>query len=373
MRLAVVSALAAVVVAAAPASAAFTVVDIVQTIPFADVVLTDLATRGGALALTADITAGSERDGTLAWKASGADEWQTHSLYPVAQVLETEVTICQGFAVGVFARIVAGQRDIWSDARDLDSDEYTMRAWTDLGVVARRPDVGCVANTELVIAYFQEIDGGHSVRLKTGHAYGQHTSPQAFGLGQGTPSRDLSVAVTSDRVFVTWFQGDALKLRRFRISSGSAHTLTSLGTSTIATLPGGSTPELGAAGSRVVVAYRQNGDLKVRRSTDKGVTFGSAKTLRDVGAGVTVTPVTVAVQGTRVAIGAVERGGSAERGRGYRSTNGGSSYTQLSSSSAGRIAAIVFDGQYAEAQDESIAQPAPQRLLFRQHVPGIFT
>jgi hypothetical protein len=373
LRAAALATAGALMIGAAPATAGFKDPVVVQSVPFADVVATDLASRGISLALTADIRSGDVRDATLAWSTDSGDSWSTLGLWPASQVVETEVTICAGFAVAVYARLGSTQRDIISDARSLDSDDYTVRSWTDPGVHARRPDVSCVANDELAIAWFQETDEGHVVRLKTGQAYGSHVSPQSFGLGRGTPSRDLSVAVTSDRVYVAWFRGDELKLRRFRIGTGSGHPLTSLGTKTLATLKGGSTPEIGASGSRVVVAYRQHGDLKVRRSTDRGASFGSARTLRNVGTGVTVTPTTVAVRGQLVAVGAMEEGGSAARGRGYRSTNGGTSFSQVSSHSSGRIVATTLGSsapyRYAEAWDESITTPAPQRLRYRMDVP----
>ncbi|MFN8519479.1 MAG: hypothetical protein U0667_08880 [Chloroflexota bacterium] len=62
----------------------------------------------------------------------------------------------------------------------------------------------------------------------------------------------------------------------------SAHTLTSLGTTSLGTVSGGTTPKLGADGDRVVVAYTQGADLKVRRSANQGVSFGSARTLRNL-------------------------------------------------------------------------------------------
>lgn len=374
VRAAALTAACGVILAAAPATAAFTTPVIVQSIPFADVVATDIANRGTAVAITADIRSGSERDATLAWSSDGGQAWSTHGLWPASQVLETEVTICDGFAVAVFARLLGDHRDIISDARSLGSSDYTVRGWTGLDVYARRPDVGCVANDELVLAWFQETDDGHAVRVGTGHAVGTHLSPQSFGLGKGTPGRDLSIAVTSDRVYVAWFRGDELKLRRFRIGTGSGHPLTNLGTRTLATLKGGSTPEIGASGSRVVVAYRQNGDLKVRRSTNKGSSFGSARTLRNVGSGITVTPTTVALRGRLVVVGAVELGGASQRGRGYRSTDGGASFSQVSSHASGRVVAGVFGSGapswYAEAWDGSITKPAPQRLRYRMDVPS---
>ncbi len=104
-------------------------------------------------------------------------------------------------------------------------------------------------------------------------------------------------------------------------------------------------------------------DLKARRSTNSGASFGSAWTLRnepfpsEIGA----FPVTVAVKGSKVAIGAVELGGIETltgKGLGYRSTNGGTSYTRVSTHGSGRTAATIVEvgstHKCAEAWDQSI-------------------
>ena len=143
------------------------------------------------------------------------------------------------------------------------------------------------------------------------------------------------------------------------------------GTSTIATLKYGTTPKIGADGDRVILAYMDKADLKVRRSTDKGVSFGSAKTLvnepfpSEVGAA----PTTVAVKGSKVAIGVVEVNEMSGRGMGYLSTNGGSSYTKQSTHAGGTtVAGLVKVGgsyQYAEAWDQQFSQPNLEQVRHR--------
>ena len=96
------------------------------------------------------------------------------------------------------------------------------------------------------------------------------------------------------------------------------------------------------------------------------LSFGSAQTLRnepfpsEIGA----LPTTVAVHGSRVAIGALEIGGidgPVGKGLGYRSTNSGSSYSHVSTRSQGKLVAglLTVGGvyKYAEAWDQSISQP----------------
>ena len=92
--------------------------------------------------------------------------------------------------------------------------------WSASGVIARRPDVACVANTELAVAWFERLDsGGYKVVLETGTPSGADPPPNGSRWAAGSPSRGLSVAVTSDRVYVAWFQGSTLKVRRYRIGT----------------------------------------------------------------------------------------------------------------------------------------------------------
>jgi len=69
----------------------------------------------------------------------------------------------------------------------------------------------------------------------------------------------------------------------------------------------------------------------------------------------------------------VELGGIGDlvgRGLGYKSTNGGSTYSQISSHASGRVVAtLVRPGsvyRYAEIWDESISDPSAHRIRFRR-------
>lgn len=100
VRAAALAAACGVIVSVAPTTAAWTGPVIVQNVPFADVVARDIAIRGAAVAVTADIRAGAERDATLAWSTDGGQVWSTLGLWPASQVLETEVTICEAVELG---------------------------------------------------------------------------------------------------------------------------------------------------------------------------------------------------------------------------------------------------------------------------------
>ena len=124
--------------------------------------------------------------------------------------------------------------------------------------------------------------------------------------------------------------------------------------------------------ARLILAYMDGASLKVRRSTDKGDSFTGPRVLRNeafpgqVGA----FPITVAVKGSKVVIGAVESSPAGGKGLGYRSINGGASFGTVSQHSSGRIVAgllkVGSGYRYAEAWDQSISNPDPQSVRFRR-------
>jgi hypothetical protein len=289
--------------------------------------------------------------------------------------VESKAAVCAGRAVTVFALLGnSTTRTIRSRSYRLDAPIMGQREWTTTGV-ARRPDAACIANTELAVAWFQKSGSGYKVKLRTGVPSGDDLSPQSFSLGAGSPGRGLSVAATSDRVYVAWFSGSTLKVRGFRIGSDAGHTLTSLGTTSLGTVSGGTTPELGASGSKVILAYTQRADLKVRRSTNRGVSFGGSRTLRNLpeASEVGALATTVAVKGNLVAIGSVEAGGIETltgKGVGYKSTDGGSTYQKVSAHTGGwLLATLARPGssyRWAEVWDRSLSQPSPDVVRFRR-------
>ncbi len=365
-------ALALLLTSAFPGLAAFGPASIVdEGAPTEHITLTDLAARGDDLALVTERVLAGNRTAVLSWSDEGGDTWQ-HQAVEGSPTSEPEVAICGGTATAVHRVGTGDTARVRSLTAPFGGGLQIIREWTGEGAV-RKPDIACVANTYLAVAWFQRIDGEWRLRVRPG--------PDAapIGLGAGTVSKGLSIASSNDRLYVAWFRGSSLKVRRFRIGSGSQHALTSLGTTTVASLTYGRYPEIGAGGARAFLAYMDRADLKVRRSTDRGVSFGGARTLRnepfpsEIGA----YPTTVAVGGQRVAIGAVEIGGVEElvgRGLGYYSTNGGSSWALKSSHSGGGTAATLERSvsvyQYAEAWDQSISDPLIERIRYRQDCTG---
>ena len=333
---------------------------------------TDLAARGDSVAVSVDATDAGEPVTDLSWSSDGGVTFDDQIVFGPDAARESQATICHDAAVMAYAaRVVVG--GIWrieTFHADLSDTIMGSHSWTTTGL-SRKPDVACVRDTEEAVAWFQKHGSKYDVHLGAAKP-GDDPSPQAFDLGTGSVSRGLAVASSSSRVYVAWFHGNDLRLRRYSIGSAPNYSLHALGTSTIATLKYGNTPRLGADGDRVILSYMDKADLKVRRSTDRGVSFGGARTLinepfpSEVGAA----PTTVAVKGSRVAIGVVEVNETSGRGLGFLSTNGGSSYVKQSTHTGGKtVAGLVNIGstyRYAEAWDQQFSQPATELVRVRR-------
>ncbi|MBX3029710.1 MAG: hypothetical protein KF809_06095 [Chloroflexi bacterium] len=359
----------------AGSAAAFTpTVTVEEGDPGDQIEVTDLAGRGPRVAITSWHRAGGATGYVLSMSDDAGATWsQASSLDP--DFREPQVAICDGRAAVAYTdEYISGYRDVLVDARPFAGGEDGFERITSARTT-RGPDVTCIGGDEVVVAFFQQTSSGWGVRVRTtGDAldvFGSGPGAQGFSIGSGTPSRGLGVAASGDRLYVTWFDGNKLRLRRFAIGQAPGNVLTRITTSTIATVPGGRNPRIGAAGSRVFVTYSKGPDLVVRRSTNKGVSFGGAKTLRNLpnASEVGALPTTVAVNGTRAVIGAVEVGGIETltgKGLSYRTTNGGSSWTRVHSHSGGRTVAGLIKADDAqrliEAWDQSISQPSVQRI-----------
>lgn len=339
---------------------------------------TDLAQRGDRLVATWDLELGWPGVG-IRWSDDAGLTWDTGDTIVSGMMphLESQAAVCAGRAIASYVvRFDDASRLVRTYAKTFALPPFeNTRQWSAVGVIGRRPDVACVANTELAVAWFEKIASGYKVVLETGTPSGANPSPQRFALGMGSPGRGLSVAASSDRVYVAWFDGSTLKVRRFRVSSGSAHTLTSLGTTTVGTFQGGTTPQIGADGSKVVLAYTHGADLKVRRSTNRAVSFGSATTVRNLpdASEVGALATTVAVKGNLVALGTIDVGGIDTLygdGRGYKSSDGGASFRRLTTHTGGRVLGTVVKigstYRWAELWDQSFDEDDPGLVRFRR-------
>jgi hypothetical protein len=336
--------------------------------------VTDLAGRGTNAAVSIDGSLDDERWVTVYWTQNGTD-WD-HNDVPASLARESQATICDGWVVVAHAAsetAPATDWELWTSRYSLDGLLSGTTVIADSGV-NRKPDVACVPEKKIAVAYFAPSGSGPRVQLVVRKAAGEDLAPQSFDIAPGSVSKGLAVAATSQRVYVAWFQGNALKLRRYSVGPAPDRTLTNLGTQTILTHASARNPQLGADGSRVILAYQHQADLRVRRSTDRGVTFSSAVTVRNMPfpSEIATSPTSVTVKGKRVVLGAFELGGVETltgKGFGYESTNGGATWRLKAKHNGGSkvVTLVTVEGtrRYAEAWDASVAQPAQEFVKFR--------
>lgn len=349
-------------------------------------VLADMTARDKVVAVTFDIRYpgggpfGLPYDAGVAWSTDAGATWSSRNAGDGTRSTEPAVVVCRRHVVVIQVNdpYGTGTTGIYQDAIKLSDSTFALRYWATVGHSrrVRHPDVTCMGDTKLAVAWFEErSSGGYTVKLRTGR-HGANLLDPTLDLGAGAAGRGLSVVATTDRLYVTWFSGNKLRLARFKVGAAPDYPIAKLGIATVSTAAGGSDPEIGAEGSRVFLAYSHQSDLKIRRSTNKGVSFGAVTKLRNLPAAPAyrARPITVAVSGSSVVIGAVESSTSKPwtgKGLGFRSTDGGASYLRVTTQSAGRVAATLatIDGvpRYEEAWDQTFeAQGVGALIRFRR-------
>lgn len=350
-----------------------------------DLDVTDYAWDNGTIALTWDEEQPTGRRVRLGWSTDRGATWQQIRVDDRAS-RESQAAACAGWVWAIDRLHPTGApAHEWLVAltgRSTSSSELHQAVLT-LNGEARTPDLACVGTRRLAAAWFQKSGDTWRVKVRSRGVIlqqkGDDPDEQSFDLGTGDLYGGLAIAATKDMVYVAWFRGDTLKVRRFTVGAGPEYLLSGLETVNVATLPFAGGVEMGAQGSRVVLAYEQQSDVKVRISTTLGSAFGSARTIRnnsDKGF-VSAQPTTVAVKGERLVVGVAEYAGDiglSGAGFGYLSTNGGASWTRKPSHSRGVVVAgLVKVGtgyRYAEAWDQSIYDdgdsPSVERLRFRR-------
>ena len=263
------------------------------------------------------------------WTTNGGVSFAPRVRLDTRPQREVKVDVCAGWAWATASLSVGGDQLISLDKRRLVGSEVEQSVLTTDGV-SRGPDVAC-GGERLVVAWFQRAGDTWRVKL---HARGVHDEPAGDSLppfdadlGTGSLSRGLAVAATADRVYVAWFRGNALKVRRYRIGSGSNHQLTHLGTSTI-TDQGGSTPRIGADGARVAVAYG-GGDVRARVSTNRGGSWGPRRTLAQGAFELFNEPGSVDIRGSRIIVALTAESVGFSTSWIERSTNDGQSWSEV--------------------------------------------
>lgn len=233
--------------------------------------------------------------------------------YEGALVREAEVDACAGQAFAISAVAPAEHPDRWDVGLAYasfdgigDNPEDNFLGF-DNETNARHPDVACVGNRALAGAW---LDASHSparveLLIREMEFCGDECTEPGFwnryDLGPGRVADGVSVAATSDDVYVTWVRDDHVRIKHF--SLGGPGAVTPHPTVTLSGMkPGAAAPELAASASHLVLIYGAQNDARVRVSEDGGVTFGPRHTYVDgpsVGSAFAY-PTSVDIRGTHI-------------------------------------------------------------------------
>ena len=186
-------------------------------------------------------------------------------------------------------------------------------------------DIACVGSRLLAISWIELV--GDTTRARLLLTDFDSVAPTAVGgagvagvvapaatnslhnLGPAGPKDGIAVVAIGDRVLVSWSSGEkrSLQLKRFDIGSGSDPTIQPRPTERIASRDA-VLPKLVARGKKVVLAYSDDGKLKVRTSRDSGESFSTATTLLNAGTvQVPSKASSAALSGSRIVIDALKK------------------------------------------------------------------
>ena len=208
----------------------------------------------------------------------------------------------------------------------------------------READVACVGDHHLAIAWLEKKDGRVRARLaiRRLRRTGQSRPVRAYNLGPAQMRGGIAVAATPDAVHVVWTKNDRQHLRyeRFAVRDRKASRF-ERGMARGLAWRDVERPVLTARGRKVVAAYSDAGDLKVKWSDDAGATFGSAQR---VASGTPRAPArarSIALSGRRVVIAAIDRSSGSRVPTRIESADLGGSWSRLVFGNDGvRLAAL---------------------------------
>ena len=239
----------------------------------------------------------------------------------------------------------------------------------------RDADIACVGDHHLAIAWVEKKDGRVRARLAIRRLTraGQSTPVRTYKLGRAVLRGGISVAATPDDVHVAWIKGanQHLRYERFRVVKRSASRFERGQASGIAWRDV-ERPQIDARGRKVVVAYSDGGDLKVKLSRDRGASFGSAEALA---AGTTSQPArarSIALSGARIVVEGVDRTGGSRTPTRFESTDLGSTWQGLAFGHDGIRLGALEKIDYRKSRLKELLHddgPAGDTLRARREVP----
>ena len=144
--------------------------------------------------------------------------------------------------------------------------------------IVRSADVACLAKNFIAVAWLEKIGGETRARLiiQDQDSLAPTAFKKSYNLGKAELDGGISVAGTADGAYVAWTKGKGrhVKYQRFSLSAGDEPTISRDKIIEISRRDA-SWPQVAARGNHVVVAYTDNGKVKVKTSTDRGASFSS--------------------------------------------------------------------------------------------------
>ncbi|MFN8624231.1 MAG: hypothetical protein U0869_26105 [Chloroflexota bacterium] len=320
------------------------------------------------------------------WSTDRGAAWSATERLDTRPQREVQVDACGGSAWAVSSLQIDTSPNTWAvalDGHDLDAGIPHESSIVTTSGVARKPDIACAGTKRLAVAWFASTSSGYHVKLFSRGVIldllGTNPPEIRRDLGSAAMKKGLAVAASASRIYVAWFAGNDLRLKRYDLGPAPRYTLTEHPTQTVAAgIPYGLAPELGVAGSRVLLAYTNRASLYVRTSSDGGASWSGPRRLIEepFPSEVIAIPTNADVTGTRMLVSGYEVGGDAGgvNGAGFieASENAGGAWSMVSGSQkVGGTAVGAFVGSGAgsrqvQAWDETIADPAVEHIRFHR-------
>lgn len=327
----------------------------------------DMAALGGTIAIAWEATGDPAASGGVATSDNGGTSWGQYLALPDEHEARGDVCSSPMDFTGVLTYTTPGNDHVV----DLEIHPHG-RQLVDPDVDFLHPDVACFAGSRVATVLVRKTAQGSRLIV---WQYQPDATDGATGvdLGKVPASTRAVIAATSTAVHVAWVSGNALHYRRIAVGAAPGYTMTAKPAQTIDSGKGLGLPQLAVDGKRVVLAWQRKGNVVARVSTNKGVSFGTQRTLftGQPTSGKVAFLDSVAVRGSQVVVsGTVVSEGITATGSVMRTTNDGGTWRKVAGSTrTGGFVYAALSGSGADSQlylawDQRFTSNDPQAITF---------
>ena len=298
LLLAVASALALMLTAAAPMAASFKEAKPSPLRSGGLVRVKDIAangnTKGGSIVAVGFQEGSSPGQLYMAFSTDGGKDYRRTNgklrRYPVVgqASLGMSLDICDGrvwAATGYHASSdKSGDSDVFLTSRTVGGGAaQALLTSTSADRRVRDVTVTCVSNQMIAIGWLQKVGNKTTAQLMLRSMEPLGTTPsfkKVYNLGQAELKSGLDVAATPASVAVAFVRDGHLRLKRFEVKGPSSVSTNPLKTIAWKDIK---YPVMDARGKRLMVGYSDAGKVRVKSSTDLGATLAAPSTLASTG------------------------------------------------------------------------------------------